>query len=125
MEWRLLVETAEGVDQDAMGELQSWLGEQDGLRGEVAVVNAPAPEGSMSGAGLVDMLVVAAGSGGALSVLASAVVAWVKQPRGSRVQLTVSGPDGSVVHLDADRVREVDVEAMLRTAVQGAGRDEV
>jgi len=60
---------------------------------------------------------VALGSGGAVSVLASSLKAWVSLPRRSDVRLKVQGPGGSVVELDAKRVREDHVGALIEKAV--------
>jgi hypothetical protein len=68
---------------------------------------------------LVDMLTVAVGAGGALTVLARSIEVWLRQPRRAMVRVKVTGPDGSVVELSADHVKEVgSVEALLEQALR-------
>lgn len=67
---------------------------------------------------LPDVLTVAMGAGGALTVLVSALRTWLAQPRRSDVKITVRSPDGRVVELDAHRV--ADSEALLRAVLEAA-----
>lgn len=54
---------------------------------------------------MLDVLVVALGSGGAGAVLATSVSTWLSQPRRADVKLTVTAEDGRHIGLDARRVR--------------------
>jgi Effector Associated Constant Component 1 len=72
------------------------------------------------GAGVLDLLEVALGSGGAGAVLATSVSSWLSQPRRADVTLTVTAEDGRHIELDARRVRDPavllrEVQRLLRT----------
>jgi hypothetical protein len=71
---------------------------------------------------VVDLVTVAVGGGGALSVLVSSLRTWLAQPRRSDIRVEMRLPDGRVVVVDAHRVG--DVEALLR-AVLDSGQDAV
>lgn len=60
----------------------------------------------------VEVLVAAVGSGGAVSVLAASLKAFLAQPRRSDVTIVLTAADGRRVEIDAKRVR--DVEALVR-----------
>jgi hypothetical protein len=65
-------------------------------------VNAPATEGSLGG--LADVLEVALGSGGAVTVLASCLCAYIKT-RGVDLHFHAVSDSGAEVTFDAKRVR--------------------
>ena len=54
---------------------------------------------------------VALGQGVAVTVLASAVIAWIRH-RTSEITCTVTQPDGTSVELTATRVRSTDVAGL-------------
>jgi len=56
---------------------------------------------------LPELIAVAIGSGGAVSVLARSLSTWLAQ-RKSDITLKVTGADGRVVELKAERIDEVD-----------------
>lgn len=97
---------------DELSELADWLAEDDELRGLVTpspMVPAAGELGATS-----DVLLAAVGSGGAVSVLAASLKAFLAQPRRSDVTIIVTGTDGRRVEISAKRVR--DVEALVRQA---------
>jgi hypothetical protein len=101
------------ITTDDPGELRSlleWLRREDELRGRVNLEGAVDPSGEQMGA-VLDVLTVALGSGGALAVLAGSLSTWFTQRR-SDVKVTVVGPDGRRIEVDARRVR--DVPALMR-----------
>lgn len=102
------------VDGDDSGAgleyLDGWLRSDPDLRGRV-VRKDKAPVPGQMGA-LADMLSVAVGAGGTLSVLASSLKTYFAQPRRSDVRIRMRTPKGAVVEVDAERVR--DVESLLR-----------
>lgn len=103
-----------GGDQVAgLESLDGWLRGEPELAGRVRM-SAPRPGDGELGA-VTDVLMVAVGSGGALSVLATSLRTWLAQPRRSDIRLRVQGENGSVVELAADRV---DAEALLRQALE-------
>lgn len=84
--------------------LLDWLGHEDTLRGRVRAVHASVRPGEMGG--VLDVLMVALGSGGAGAVLATSVSTWLSQPRRADVKLTITAEDGRHIELDAHRVRD-------------------
>jgi hypothetical protein len=93
-----------------LSELSGWLGQESALRGLISPAPAVPAPGELGA--LADALVVAVGGGGAISVLAASLKAFLARPRRSDVRIVVSTPDGRRVEVDAKRVD--DVEALLR-----------
>jgi Effector Associated Constant Component 1 len=109
------------AEPDDLRALAAFLSDERELRGRVDVVNELPPPGTLGGA--ADVLVIAVESGGALTVLAGAVTAWV-QTRGSKVKVLLHGPRGQKAEIAAEHVRALtaadfrrlvaDVDAALR-----------
>lgn len=86
---------------DRVRELIDWLRHEDRLRGRVQPSLAPiAPE--QMGA-VTDTIAIALGTGGAGTVLARALVAWITH-RTTDVKLTLTRPEGTELSIDAHRV---------------------
>ncbi len=105
-------------DGDVLRSLLDWLRHEDTLRGRVRTAQTPVRPGEMGG--VLDVLVVALGSGGAGAALATSVSTWLSQPRRADVKLTVTAEDGRHIELDARRIRDPavllrEVERLLRT----------
>lgn len=93
----------------AVEELRSlftWLAGEEEFRGRVRLVEAAPEPGTLGG--WPEAGVVALGQGGAVTVLASAVISWIRH-RTSEVTCTVTRPDGTSVELTATRVRRADL----------------
>jgi hypothetical protein len=101
--------------------LDDWLQGEPELAGRVRV-SAPVPREGELGA-LAEVLVAAVSSGGAVSVLAASLYAWLSQPRRSVFRIRVEGDDGRAVEIDADRVDARQAEVLLRQALD-FGRSE-
>jgi hypothetical protein len=101
-------------DGDELRSLLVWLCHEDALRAWVRLVPAPVPLGQMGG--VIDVLVVSLGSGGAGAVLASSLSTWLSHPRRQDVKLTVFGDGGRSIQLEGRRVR--DPVALLREVEQ-------
>lgn len=86
--------------------LSTWLAGEAEFRGRVRLVEAAPEPGTLGG--WPQAVVVALGQGGAVTVLASAVIAWIRH-RTSDVTCTVTRPDGTSVELTATRVRSADL----------------
>ena len=83
------------------------------LRGRVRRVAAQVPEGAL-GSGLPE-LVIALGSSGVATALASVLMVWLRQRSGS-VSLHITRPDGAHLELTAERVRTLgsdDLRALV------------
>jgi Effector Associated Constant Component 1 len=99
-----------------LASLHEWLRNEDALRGHARLARAPSDEEEMGAA--QDAIVVALGSGGAVTVLASALPVWLRQRRGSRIEVEVEVTDDAgkrrviVLSENAD-----DAERALRQAL--------
>lgn len=113
LEARITAIDRESVD---LGSLYDWLRNEDGLRGCVQFAHAPFRAEEMGAA--QDAIVVAASSGGALAVLASALPVWLRQRRGSRVKIEITVPAlGVRLLIEADRAH--DAERVLQQLLDG------
>jgi hypothetical protein len=101
----------EGSGSDDLRSLASFLAAEPELRGRVTPADRPAEPGHLGA--VTDVLLVAAGSGGALSVLAGSVAAWV-QARGSTVTVTIEHGSGRSASIAAERVKGVDAGELRR-----------
>jgi hypothetical protein len=100
--------------EDDLCSLYQWLRGEDLLRGRIQLLDSPVRAGEM-GAG-PDAIVAAVGSGGALTVLARAIPAWLGQRRRSDVKVEVVIPGGRRVVVQAPAR---DAERLLRIALGG------
>ncbi|MCW6003722.1 hypothetical protein K1W54_03890, partial [Micromonospora sp. CPCC 205371] len=89
-------------DTAVLEDLQDWLRREPELRGRVRHPPAPVSAGEMGG--LSDTLVVALGSGGAISVLLGSVQVWLQRRRD--VSVEVCDGDGRRVALTAQRAAD-------------------
>jgi hypothetical protein len=89
--------------------LRTWLELEDELRGRLELRNKPILPGQMGG--VVDVLAVTLGTGGAGAVLAASLSTWLTQRRAD-VTVIVKAPDGREVSVDVRRAR--DPEAVIR-----------
>ncbi len=113
----------EGADAsaDELRSLQSWLAEEDELRGLVQGRESP-PAADRLGPVLEALEVV---TGPAAGVMTASVVAWLRSRVGD-VKLIVTPRRGERIELQAKNVRSLDAEelsaltAQLTKAAQGA-----
>jgi hypothetical protein len=99
-----------GSDREShLHALRSWLTGEDELRGRLTLRSHQIEAGQMGG--ILDVLVVALGSGGAGAVLAGSLSTWLTQRRVD-LTVTVSTPDGRHVTVDVRRAR--DPQAVTR-----------
>lgn len=109
----LSVRLTEGADSEDLYVLRNILAEDSELSGCVDVATRPAKPGEMGS--IVDVLEVAVGSGGAVTVLLSSIATWLRG-RGTDVTIRVSASDGTTVEVAAQRVRTMTASE-LSTAV--------
>lgn len=102
------------ADGDA-GDLAAWLDAEDELRGQVRRVPEAVPIGAL-GAGLAQ-LAVSLASGGTATAVASTVIAWLRR-RNGQVTVRVTRRDGVTIEVHAERVREMDADALRVLADQ-------
>ncbi|MFI6848983.1 hypothetical protein OG535_02420 [Kitasatospora sp. NBC_00085] len=96
-------------------ELADWLSREDELRGQTAIEKPETLPEQMGG--LADILIVALGAQGAGTVLAASVAVWIRHRRPS-ADIEVTGPDGRSVRISVRDAPELDVEAVLRHALE-------
>ncbi|WP_406206024.1 hypothetical protein OH807_31995 [Kitasatospora sp. NBC_01560] len=101
--------------------LADWLRGEPGLTGVTLTGAAPA-RGELGS--VLDLVTVAVGAGGAVSVLAASLRTWFAQPKRSDIRLKVRRPDGETVELDAKRVRGKDLKELEAVLRQVLDRDE-
>ena len=93
--------------QNDLEDLSSWLSDEDELRGGVSP-QAPAMGPNEMG-GLADALVIAVGSGGALTVLARSLQTWFELHRSS-IDLSISDSStGKHVQVNATNIRDAEI----------------
>ncbi len=105
------------LSADALRSLRRWLFDVGGLSGPIDLRSAEPPPGGLGTA--TDALIVALGSGGAVTTLVGALVSWLRN-RTTDVTIKLVRPDGSSVKIDARHVRSLDagdVENMVRELV--------
>lgn len=93
----------DGAAPDELRELNAWLLHEDDLQGRIQFVER-GPEPGQLGPVLEALRVFAEPSA---TVLAAALVAWIKHRRSS-VKVTVTGPAKETVTVQADRIRLMD-----------------
>ena len=92
--------------------LDDWLRRERELAGRVMFVASRPREGELGAVG--EALIVAVSSGGALSVLAASLKAWISLPRHSDIRIKILGSDGQAVEVEADRVSGERVDDLIR-----------
>jgi hypothetical protein len=93
----------------AVEELRSlftWLAGEEEFRGWVRLVEAVPEPGTLGG--WPEAVVVELSQGGVVTILASAVITWIRY-RTSKVTCAMTRPDGTSVELAADRIRNMDL----------------
>ncbi|MFF3699000.1 hypothetical protein [Streptomyces sp. NPDC002221] len=100
-------------DPNALSSLHAWLQREDGLRGRLRLEGSAAfSETSEEMGGLLDVLSVAVGSGGAGAVLARSLSTWLSH-RHTDLKVNITAPGGRSLEVDA-RVRDTDVPGLIR-----------
>lgn len=103
---------------DEARSLLAWLTETDELRGRVTPQERPPVPGTLGP--VLDGLVVALGSGGAVTGLTTALVAWIRS-RHSDVTVKATRPDGASLEISTKLVGPMTPQE-LRTFVTDTSR---
>jgi hypothetical protein len=111
----ILISLAGGDQVAGLESLGDWLRGEPELAGRVHVSGSAPREGELGA--LAEVLVVAVGSGGTLSVLAASLKSWLSQPRRSDLRIRVKRPDGHLVEITANRAHPKQVDMLLRQAL--------
>jgi hypothetical protein len=98
-----------GLSADELRSLRRWMLDVRSLSGPADLQQADPKPGEMGS--LTDALVVAAGSGGAITAIAGALVSWLRH-RTTDLTIKITRPDGSALEVDGKRVRGVDSEQL-------------
>ncbi|MEW2191241.1 effector-associated constant component EACC1 [Streptomyces microflavus] len=107
----------ESDNEGQLESLDSWLRLDPTFRGRTRLSGNPS-EGDLGTA--VELLAVAIGSGGVVSVLATSLSAWFQQPKKSDITLKVTGPNGSNIEIDATRATVREVTELLNNALEAS-----
>jgi hypothetical protein len=106
----LRLSVAGGDPVEGAAELAEWLRQEPDLRGLIKPL-AGEPKAGELGAAL-DVISVAVGSGGVVSVLAGSLKVFLAQRRRAEVRIVIRRPDGRQVEVDAKHID--DVMGLLR-----------
>lgn len=99
--------------------LYEWLRQEEALRGKVQ--KAPKSLNQHEMGALSDVLIVAVGAGGMLSVVANSLSTWL-QNRGTNIRICITSPQSEkTVTIEAGNVK--DTEALLRMAMGETSED--
>jgi Effector Associated Constant Component 1 len=98
--------------------LSDWLHGEPELGSRVRLVGS-GPRQTEMGA-WADSLVVAAGAGGVLSVLAGSLRTWLSHPRRSDVRIRVRTSADHGFEIDAKRISTEDIDRLLRQLIDTA-----
>lgn len=98
--------------------LRAWLVQENELRGRVSLPTAPPKEGTLGS--VVEVLLAAVGSGGAITVLVGGIISWLRH-RSQDLTLEITRADGASIKIDAKRVRDVNIEGLRNLAGNYAG----
>ncbi|HUN36613.1 MAG TPA: hypothetical protein VMU95_31850 [Trebonia sp.] len=99
----ILLTLPDGSSGDQLRNLRDWLSHESEMRGRIGLVESEPVPGTL-GSGIIEALTVGVGSGGAISVLVSGLVSWVRQLAGQRrepvpAEVTVKFPDGGSIKI--------------------------
>ncbi|MBO3748166.1 hypothetical protein J5X84_18995 [Streptosporangiaceae bacterium NEAU-GS5] len=94
--------------------LADWLSGEPDLAGRFRLTGPDIRPGELGS--MTDALVVAVGSGGVVSALASSLKAWLTH-RKSDIRVRVEGPDGRKAIVEVDRGTVQDVETLIRAVL--------
>ena len=98
--------------------LRAWLVQENELRGRVSLPTAPPKEGTLGS--VVEVLLAAVGSGGAITVLVGGIISWLRH-RSQDLTLEITRADGASIKIDAKRVRDVNIDGLRNLAGTCAG----
>ncbi len=123
MDLRISLADDVGDDQAGLESLLDWLQSEPRLAGLIAkehVRPSPGQMGALPGA-----LLVSAGSagGGALSMLALALKAWLSQPRHANIKIRIQGDDGEIQDITADHIKRNDAADIIRQVLKDRSLD--
>ncbi|MEU6675631.1 hypothetical protein [Streptomyces sp. NPDC046925] len=104
-------------DRRQLESLESWLRLDPSFRGRTRLSGSPS-DADLGTA--VELLAVAVGSGGVISVLATSLSAWFQQPKKSDFTLKVTGPTGTSVEIGATRATVQEVTELLNKALEAS-----
>ncbi|MBV9448994.1 MAG: hypothetical protein JO345_24165 [Streptosporangiaceae bacterium] len=111
-----------GGNQAELESLDAWLRGERELSGRITVSATAPAEGELGALG--EALVVAVSSGGALSVLAASLKAWISLPHRSDIHVKVESANGQIVEIDAARINGDQIDQLIRHALASANSDE-
>ncbi|HEU4348056.1 MAG TPA: hypothetical protein VFR35_09730 [Actinoplanes sp.] len=97
------------LSADDLRSLRRWMIDVSDLRGPFDLRQSDPEPGELGS--VTDALVVAAGSGGAITALAGVLISWLRH-RTADLTVKVTRPDGSTLEVSGTRVRGLDGAAL-------------
>lgn len=113
----MAVDVAREDQADRLRSLREWLAAEDELRGRVRLVEAAPPAGSLGT--VPELITVMVAQGGVLTVLAGALITWLRQ-RKSDLTIKVTHGESSL-EITATSVRGLDVDGVRAEVDRAAG----
>lgn len=111
--------SVDGTDDNAdLEALTRWFADEPDLRG--LVKPAPAVPSQHELGAVTDILMATFGAGGAGAVFAGSLKTFFAQPRGAKVRLVWTRPDGTKLELDADRVKRFSVTELTEQMLEAS-----
>jgi Effector Associated Constant Component 1 len=114
----ILLSAAPAGQNAALDSLRAWLTDDPMLTGKIGI-SYPSAERPDAMGTAVDVLVAAAGSGGAVTVLTQSIKSWIDHymaQRGVMIHVEAQAPDGTKVTIDAKNAD--NAEQILRDALE-------
>jgi len=98
--------------------LHTWLRGVPELAGLVTIVRGEPADGTLGSGSIADVVAVAVGSGGTITVLASSLKGWLSRPRstGAKLHIKRNGPS---VEIEATGLSDSAVERAIKQALNG------
>jgi Effector Associated Constant Component 1 len=109
------IRVSSGDEAEVLADLWEWLRHERSLAGQVRAVRRPPADGELGA--VLELLVVAFGTGGAGAALAKSLAAWLPTCRPS-VAVTVTTTSGTVT-VNAQHLRQGDVIPLLQQVLPG------
>lgn len=110
------------VEPEYLRSLADWLSHEDALRGRVRPARQPPQPGEMGG--VIELLTVSLGSGGAGAMLVRSICAWLSQRR-TQVSVSLKDSDGREFSFSATARNQDPAEVFAQaSAMFSALRDD-
>ncbi len=114
----ILLSATQASQKATLDSLRAWLADDPVLTGKIGI-SCPGADRPDAMGTAIDVLVAAAGGGGAVTVLIHSIKSWIDQymaQRGVMIHIEAEAPDGTKVTIDAKNADNAD--HILRDALE-------